>query len=113
VELHLGYPDRAEADAARALSLLQASTQLEAFSSTLGRAYLTLGRALQSQGKLSEARPAFHSAAKHLQNTLGPDHPDTRDALLLAESAPVDSLAPVAITSPSLSSFPFRFLYPK
>ena len=88
VELQLGYPDRAEADAARALSLLQASAQLGAFSSTLGRAYLTLGRALQSQGKLSEARPAFHSAAKHLQNTLGPDHPDTRSALLLAESAP-------------------------
>jgi serine/threonine-protein kinase len=88
VELQLGYPDRAEADAARAVSLLQASAQLGAFSSTLGRAYLTLGRALQSQGKLSEAHPAFHSAAEHLQNTLGPDHPDTRSALLLAESVP-------------------------
>jgi tetratricopeptide (TPR) repeat protein len=88
VELQLGYPDRAEADAARALSLLQGSAQLGVFSSTLGRAYLTLGRALQSQGKLSEARPAFQSAAKHLQNTLGPDHPDTRSALLLVESAP-------------------------
>ena len=87
VELQLGHPGRAEADAARGLSLLQASSQQGTFSSTMGRAYLTLGRALQSQGKRSEASTAFHSAAEHLQNTLGPDHPDARSALLLAESA--------------------------
>jgi eukaryotic-like serine/threonine-protein kinase len=86
VELQLGHPDQAEADAVRAIGLLQASTQMRTFSSTLGRAHLTLGRALQSQGKLSEANPAFHSAAEHLQKALGPDHPDTRRALLLAES---------------------------
>jgi len=88
VELQLGEPGRAEDDATRAMGLLQASAQLGAFSSTRGRAYLTLGRALQSQGKLGEAHAAFHSAAEHLQSTLGPDHPDTRRALLLAESEP-------------------------
>ena len=86
VELQLGHPDQAEADAVRAIDLLQASSRMGTFSSTLGRAYLNLGRALQSQGKLSEAHPAFQSAAEHLQKTLGPDHPDTRRALLLAGS---------------------------
>ncbi|HEY6376320.1 MAG TPA: protein kinase [Edaphobacter sp.] len=88
IELQLGHADQAEADAARALSLLQASAQVGAFSSTLGRAYLTLGRGLQSQGKRDEAHAAFRSAAEHLENALGPDHPDTLIALRLAESGP-------------------------
>src|ERR1700730_15132746 len=48
VELEVGRPDQAAADAARALSLLQASTEPRASSCNLGRAYLTLGRALQA-----------------------------------------------------------------
>jgi len=56
------------------------------FSSHLGHAYLSSGRALQAQGKHQEARAAFRSAAEQLQDTLGPDHPDTRTARRLAEA---------------------------
>jgi serine/threonine-protein kinase len=86
VELQLGHLDQAEADAARGLSLLQASAQSRTFSSTLGHGYLAMGRALQAQGKREQARTAFHSATEHLQNTVGPDHPDTRRARQMAES---------------------------
>jgi hypothetical protein len=51
------------------------------YSSNLGYAYLNVGMALQAQGKRDEARAAFRSAATHLENALGPDHPDTRNAI--------------------------------
>jgi serine/threonine-protein kinase len=86
VELEAGQRDQAAADAARALDLLPTATQPGTFSCNTGRAYLALGRALQSQGKLDQAHAAFRSAAEHLQSTLGPDHPDTRSARQLAES---------------------------
>jgi serine/threonine protein kinase len=86
VELLLNRPNEADADASRALSLLQRVAQPGTFSSHLGHAYLSSGRALQAQGKHQEARAAFRSAAEHLQNTLGPDHPDTRSARQLAEA---------------------------
>ena len=86
VELRLNRPNDAAADASRALSLLQAAAQPGTFSSHLGQAYLSSGRALQAQGKGEEARTAFRSAVEHLQNTLGPDHPDTRAARQLAEA---------------------------
>jgi Tetratricopeptide repeat len=54
-------------------------------SGDLGRAYLTLGRALQAQGKRDESRAALRSGAEHLQNALGPDHPDALAARQLAE----------------------------
>ena len=86
VELRLGRPEQAEADAARGLSILQASAQLGTFSSGLGRTYLSLGKALQAEGKTEEAHTAFHSAAENLQDALGPDHPDTHSALQLAQT---------------------------
>ena len=86
VERQLGHPDEAAADASRALSLLQADAQPGTFSSNMGHAYLIWGRALQAQGKREEARTACRSAAEHLQNTVGPDHPDTRAARQLAEA---------------------------
>jgi tetratricopeptide (TPR) repeat protein len=86
IELRLNHPNEAAADASRALSLLQVAAQPGTFSSNLGHAYLSLGRALQARGKREEARAAFRSAAEHLQNTLGPDHPDTRSARQLAET---------------------------
>jgi len=86
VELRLNRPNEAAADASRALSLLQAVAQPGTFSSNLGHAYLSLGRALQAQGKGEEARALLHSAAENLQTTLGPDHPETRAARQLAEA---------------------------
>ena len=84
IELQLGRPDDALADASRALGMLQQGSVPGSFSSDLGRAYLALGRALQAQGKHDEAHAAFRSAAEHLQNALGPDHPDTHSAGQLA-----------------------------
>jgi eukaryotic-like serine/threonine-protein kinase len=88
VELEAGRPSQAAADVLRALKQLQAASPPGTFSSNIGRAYLNLGRALQAQGKSEEARAAFRSAAENLQNTLGPDHPDTRRARQLAEFRP-------------------------
>jgi tetratricopeptide (TPR) repeat protein len=78
--LQFGRPDDAYRDAARAISILRNGGDPEASSSNFGRAYWTLGRALQAQGKRVEAAAAFQSAAEHLHNTLGPDHPETRRA---------------------------------
>jgi tetratricopeptide (TPR) repeat protein len=86
IELDAERFDRAEADARRALELLKAALPPGAFSSFVGRAYLNVGRSLQSQGKRDEAQAAFRSAAEHLLNTLGPDHREARNALRLAES---------------------------
>jgi serine/threonine protein kinase len=80
ISLQLGQVEDAQTDAARAISLLRDGGQPETASINFGRAYLTLGRALQSQGKHADARAVFRSAAQHLRNTLGSDHPDTRSA---------------------------------
>jgi eukaryotic-like serine/threonine-protein kinase len=85
IELQAGQADPAVADATRA-ARLQSAAQPGTFSSKLGYAYLALGRALQAQGKSEEAHSAFRSAVQHLQATLGPDHPDTRNARQLAGS---------------------------
>ncbi len=80
VETEAGQPSRAADDAERALTLLKSASPPAAFSSHIGRAYLNLGRALLAQGKRDEANAAFRPALEHLQNTVGPDNPDTRSA---------------------------------
>jgi hypothetical protein len=70
--------------AACALTLSRQDTQPGTFSSQLGQAYLTLGRALQAQGKQGEARAAFSSAAQSLESTLGAGSPDVYRARQLA-----------------------------
>jgi serine/threonine-protein kinase len=85
VELAASRPGPAADDAQRALTLLQAASPPGAFSSNIGRAYLSLGRALESQGKPDAANAAFRSAAEHLQNTLGADNSDTRSARRMAD----------------------------
>jgi serine/threonine protein kinase len=81
IDLLLGRADEAATDAARALDVLKKFEEPGTFSSDLGHAYCALGRALQAQGKSTEARVAFHSAAENLQGALGSNHPDTRSAL--------------------------------
>ena len=85
VELAAGQPGPAAADAQRAVNLLQPATAAGTFSSNTGRAYLCLARAFDSEGKPDEAKAAFRSAAKHLENTLGADNPDTSNARLRAK----------------------------
>jgi tetratricopeptide (TPR) repeat protein len=86
LELQMHLFEEARADGAKALGLWQQTVELGSFSSAVGRCYLALGRALQGQGKLGEARAAFASALEHLQPTLGADHPETRDARNLLAS---------------------------
>jgi eukaryotic-like serine/threonine-protein kinase len=84
LELQARRQDLAAGDATRALELLQPELQSGIHSSNVGRAYLARARALKAQGKDEEAQLAFHTAYEHLQDTLGPDHPETRSAYQLA-----------------------------
>jgi tetratricopeptide (TPR) repeat protein len=86
IELKTQQLGAAASDAARAVSLLRAGTQPRTYSCYLGRAYVILGLVEQAQGHPDEARASFQLAAEHLQNTLGPDHPDTRSAGQLVEN---------------------------
>jgi serine/threonine-protein kinase len=87
IELATRKPDQASADADRALHLLQATIEPGTFSEHLGRAYLALGLALEAQGKHEESQAAVRSASQHLEETLGPDHPDSRKAQELVQTS--------------------------
>ena len=91
IERELGRIDEAAADAARALTLSRQDTQPGTFSSQLGQTYLTLGRALQAQGKQDQARAAFRTDAQSFQSTLGAGSPDAYRARQLAgmDSQPI------------------------
>jgi len=80
IALQLGRLGDAETDAARAIRILRDGGQSDVPSGNIGRAYLTLGRALRAQAKQADARAAFESAAEHLRTALGSEHPDTRSA---------------------------------
>jgi hypothetical protein len=82
------HPAEAAEDAARALDLLRNTLEPTRYSSYLGHAYYALARALRAEGKQDEAEAAFRSAAEHLENTLGYDHPDARSARQLAQVTP-------------------------
>jgi serine/threonine-protein kinase len=84
LELQARRHDLAAGDAARALDLLQSELNSGIHSSNVGRAYLAQARALKAMGKLDEAHSASRAAFEHLQDTLGPDHPETRSAYHLA-----------------------------
>ena len=80
IEILLQTPDKGVADASRAVEMLEKSAEPGTFSSIRGRAYLTLGRALQAQNKRDEARAALQTAFEHLQSTMGTNHSDTLSA---------------------------------
>jgi eukaryotic-like serine/threonine-protein kinase len=88
IELKLSRTDDAFADASRALPFLQQASVPGTFSAEIGRVYLVRGRALLAQGKIEQARADFFSAAEHLEDTLGPEHPDSRTARQLAAASP-------------------------
>lgn len=85
IALQLHRPAQAETSARRALEMGQQYAQPGAFSSTIGTAFLALGRALEAQGKVEEARAVFRSAGEHLDKSVGPDYPDTILAHRLAK----------------------------
>jgi eukaryotic-like serine/threonine-protein kinase len=86
VDLALGHPDQAEADAGRAVAALHPDAHPGDVSSKVGRAYLNQARALAMEGKTAQARAAASQALVQLQGSVGPDHPDTQSARQLAQS---------------------------
>jgi hypothetical protein len=80
IELDARELSPADADARRALALLEAGAQRDDYSSYTGRAYLTLARVLSAEGKASEAGSAALHAAQQLGKAVGADHPETRSA---------------------------------
>ena len=87
IELALGRPAPAQADAARSVRLNIANTVPDAHSAFLGVAYLAQGRALLALGETAEAERALSAALEELRPTLGADNPQTRLAERLAAPA--------------------------
>jgi hypothetical protein len=86
LELDLGHPIDAEADATKALAIEHKSIAPGQASGMLGLTYLALARAEAANGERQEAEHSAATAAAQLLPTLGPDHPDTRLAERLAAS---------------------------
>jgi eukaryotic-like serine/threonine-protein kinase len=93
--LQAGRLDEARADADRALALEQKRPSGGTGTSSLGRAYLMLGRVLQAQGHHDQARAALSSALEHLTPAIGADHPETR----LAKQLVAHSSASLSVPS--------------
>ena len=91
LELQLRRFEAATSDAERAVRLAVERTDPSSRSSYVGRAYLTLGRALTARGQTGEAKAALASALQHLESTLGEGHPETRSARQLLNSVHDDS----------------------
>jgi hypothetical protein len=89
-ELELSVRKTAEArsDAERALDMARKVAEPESTSSSVGRAEVTLARALRAEGRVGDSRAAAASGLAQLAGALGEDHPETREARLLSEGAP-------------------------
>jgi serine/threonine protein kinase len=85
LDRQLGRSEDAVADATEALHQAQEAAQPGTHSATAGTAYLALGRAQQAKGNGEKATAAYRSATEHLENALGPDHPDSRASRQLAD----------------------------
>jgi len=92
LELAMGRPADAEADAARAVDLERPTLAPGQQSSLLGNIYLALGQAQAANGKSAESRRSFAKAVAQLRPTVGADHPDTR----LAEQLTAGTALPAA-----------------
>jgi tetratricopeptide (TPR) repeat protein len=77
LELETGRVDEAVADSSKAVQLLKSQMEPGTLSSSLGRAYLALARALAAQGKRADSREVSRVALENLQPSVGPSHPDT------------------------------------
>jgi tetratricopeptide (TPR) repeat protein len=87
--LQLGQPDTAVADAERAVREVEESSPADTHTIGLGRAYLTLARALAAQGDPAGERAMLVTALAHFEDAAGADHPETLETrALLATAAP-------------------------
>jgi eukaryotic-like serine/threonine-protein kinase len=80
IELDMGRFEDARVDAQSAHDLFLQTVEPGFPSAFLGSIELTLGRALQSQGKDAQARAAFTAAVEQLRPAIGDDAPTTRTA---------------------------------
>jgi serine/threonine-protein kinase len=87
IQLALGRPAAALADAERSIRVNVDVTTPNGHSSILGLAYLVEGRALLASGPSLDAAQALTSAVEHLRPTLGLDHAQTRLAERLLTQA--------------------------
>jgi tetratricopeptide (TPR) repeat protein len=78
IELALGRPADARADAERSIRLGIPNRAPDAHSAYLGMAYLAQGRALLALGSTEEAAHALSAAVEELRPTFGADHAQTR-----------------------------------
>jgi eukaryotic-like serine/threonine-protein kinase len=79
-ELATGHPQQAETAARRALTLAESFVDEGAPSYLVGLSLATLGEIEQSGGRKEQGRATLEKAVGHLETTLGPDHPATREA---------------------------------
>jgi len=86
IDLKGGQREQAVSDARRAIKLLEDREDPSILSSNVGRAYLALALALESEGKPDEAQLAARKAYANLQTTLGSDQPDTQSARQLTNT---------------------------
>jgi hypothetical protein len=87
-ELATGHPEAASAAAKRALTLAESFVDRGARSYLVGLSLVEVGRAELALHDAAAAGATFRTALDHLQETLGPDHPATKNALRLVSSLP-------------------------
>jgi tetratricopeptide (TPR) repeat protein len=80
VEQTLGHPKESAQAAADALALASDLSEPHAPSYLVGEALLVVGEAQRAAGRIDESRKSFERARENLENTLGPDHPFTKQA---------------------------------
>ncbi|MGE3885145.1 MAG: protein kinase [Vicinamibacterales bacterium] len=89
IAVKLGRFEAARADAERAVALVLERAGAGRMSGSAGLAYLVLGEACAGEGRMVEARTALESAIRHLEPTVGQDHPElVRARRLLARVQP-------------------------
>ncbi len=86
IELDAGQLPAAETDSRQALKRLLAGAQPGDYSSSVGRAEMTLARVLRAEGRAADSQSAARVAADQLGRALGPDHPETQQAQGLASN---------------------------
>jgi eukaryotic-like serine/threonine-protein kinase len=79
-ELATGHPEKAETAARRALALAESFVDKDSPSYLVGMSLATLGEVERSAGRADAGRVTLEKAVRHLETTLGPEHPATREA---------------------------------
>jgi serine/threonine-protein kinase len=79
-ELASGRPEAAEAAARRALTLAESFVDKDAPSYLVGLSLAALAEVERSGGRADAGKATTEKAVRHLEATLGPEHPATREA---------------------------------